>query len=277
MMDRPNLVPIVAEALSTLHQRYSRQFDEGDYIMDLVRSHVTPARAQNLLNALNTTTGAALYAVVQVLGWIGGQSVMSQLTRLLGSPSLRSEIVETFVRHGRGATALLVEQLRAEDLETRRAAVIALGRIGNPESVPELVEALQDPDLTVEAAGALARIGDGRAYEKLLAFLGDERAAVRRAAIGALHSIGHARMPQDVSRMLTDRNPRIRESAVRIAGYFGYSECSELLLQSIHDADENVRRAAVENVPNLDARRVLPVLTTAIRDESPKIRASAAQ
>jgi HEAT repeat protein len=277
MMDRPGLVPIVAEALSILHQRYSRQFDEGDYIKDLVRNSITPTQAETLLTALHSTSGSALHAVVRVLGWIGGQTVITQLTRLLGSPELRSEVVETFVRHGRGATTLLVEQLRADDLETRRSAVNALGRIGDPDSVPKLVEALQDPDLTVDAAGALARIGDGRAYDALLPLLGDDRAAARRAAIGALHSIGDPRMVRDVTRMLTDRRARIRESAVRIAGYFGYPECSELLLQSIHDEDENVRRAAVENLPNLDEALVLPVLTTAIRDESPKIRGAAVQ
>jgi HEAT repeat protein len=277
MFENAALTSIVAEALITLHQRYTRQFDEGDYVIDLVRRNMTAAGAQNLLSALNTTSGKTLHAVVRVLGWIGGQSVITELTRLLGSPALRSEVIEAFVRHAAGATTLLAEQLQAEDLETRRAALTAIGRIGNPESVPQLIRVLSDPDLTVDAAGALARIGDPRGYDALLPLLADDRAAVRRAAIGALNSIGHPRMPEDVRRMFADRNPRIRESAVRIAGYFGYPECSEVLLHSIHDADENVRRAAVENLPNLDEALVLPVLKTAIRDESAKIRAAAAQ
>jgi HEAT repeat protein len=277
MLDRPRLVPAVAEALTTIHQRYERQLGEGDYVTDLVSSNITETGAKNLLAALNTTTGERLRIVVRVLGWVGGETVIAELTRLLGSPALRSEVIETFVRHGARVSALLAQQLEAEDLETRRAATAALGRIGDPQSVPALIRALPDPELTVDVAGALARIGDSRAYGPLLKLLGHDRAAVRRAAIGALNSLGHPRMPQDVRQLLTNSDPRLRESAVRIAGYFGYTECAPLLLKAIHDGDENVRRAAVENLPNLDESRVLSVLLTAIRDESPKIRGAAAQ
>jgi HEAT repeat protein len=215
--------------------------------------------------------------VVRVLGWVGGERVVAGLTRLLGSAALRSEVIETFVRYGNRVTSLLESQLETDDLETRRAAVAALGRIGNRQSVPALIRALDDPELTVEAADALARIGDTRPYERLLQLLSSNRGAVRRAAIGALHSLGHPRMPEDVKRLLLDSNMHVRECAIRIAGYFGYPECGDLLLQAIHDADENVRRAAVENLPYLEENRVLSVLQTALHDESPRIRAAAAQ
>jgi HEAT repeat protein len=277
MLELPRMVPIVAEALATLHARYQDQFGEGRYVMDLVARQMNPTRAANLLAALNTTSGETLRMVVRVLGWTEDNRVVAGLTRLLGSTALRSEVVESFVRHGEQVIPLLHRQLEADDLEIRRAAVAALGRIGSRTSVPALIHALDDPELTVDVAGALARIGDTSAYEPLLMLLSNDRAAVRRAAIGALNSLGHARMPGDVRRLLLDRNPHIRECAVRIAGYFGYPECADLLLHAIHDGDENVRRAAVENLPNLEEDRVLPVLKTAVRDESPKIRAAAAQ
>jgi HEAT repeat protein len=277
LLDRPRMVPVVVEALTTLHNRYQEQFGEGDYVMDLVAGRISTPGAENLLGALNTTTGETLRMVVRVLGWVGGERVVAGLTRLLGSAALRSEVIETFVRYGNRVTSLLESQLETDDLETRRAAVAALGRIGNRQSVPALIRALDDPELTVEAADALAQIGDTRPYERLLQLLSSNRGAVRRAAIGALHSLGHPRMPEDVKRLLLDSNMHVRECAIRIAGYFGYPECGDLLLQAIHDADENVRRAAVENLPYLEENRVLSVLQTALHDESPRIRAAAAQ
>ncbi len=277
LLDRPHLVAVVAEALATLQERYEKQFGEGQYVIDLAARYITETGARNLMDALNTVAGDRLRVVVRVLGWIGDDSMVADLTRLLGSLTLRSEVIETFVRHGARVTKLLDEQLNAEDLETRRAAVAALGRIGNPSSVPALIRALSDLDLTVDAAGALGRVGDRRAYEPLLELLGSDRGAVRRAAISALHSIGHPRMPDDVCRLLVDSNPHIRESGVRIAGYFGYPECETLLLQAVHDSNESVRRAAVENLSNLGDEIVLPVLRAAVRDESSKIRAAAAQ
>jgi HEAT repeat protein len=127
MLDRPRLVQVVAEALTTLYDRYETQFEEGRYVIDLVRRHVTEDAARNLLDALNTTSGDVLHRVVRVLGWIGGERVISRLTLLLGSPALRSEVIEAFVRHGSEVTPLLNQQLVAEDLETRRASVVALG------------------------------------------------------------------------------------------------------------------------------------------------------
>src|SRR5262249_28063072 len=124
MLDQAVLVPIVVEALVSLHQRYESQLGEGGFVADLVSSNITPAGVENLLNALNTTTGAVLRSVVRVLGWIGGEHVIVRLTLLLGSPSLHSEVIETFVRHGARVTGLLDQQLDAGDLDTRTAAVV---------------------------------------------------------------------------------------------------------------------------------------------------------
>ena len=279
LMEHAGLVTIVVEALTTLHQRYEHQLGEGAYIAELVARHITPAGTQNLLDSLNNITGDALRMVVRVLGWIGSGSerVIGGLTRLLGSPSVRSEVIETLVRHGEQVTAPLCRQLEAEELETRRAAIAALGRIGDPASVPPLIALLQDPELSAEAAGALARIGDPRAYDPLLALLAHDRAAIRQAAVAALNSLGHPRMAKDIRRLLAHANPQIRESAVRIAGYFGYSECAALLIHCVHDATEDVRRAAIESIPNFEDESLVPLLTTALRDDSAKIRTAAAQ
>jgi HEAT repeat protein len=279
MMDQPRLVSTVVEALTTLHQRYERQFGEGEYIAELTAQHISKAGTENLLKALSIATGEPLRMVVRVLGWVGAESeaVIGGLTSLLGSPTLRSEVIETLVRCGQQVTVPLCRQLESEELETRRAAITALGRIGDPACVPSLIGILRDPELTVDAAAALARIGDRRAYEPLLELLVHDRPAVRQAAVGALNSLGHPRMPHDVRRFLMEANPYMRESAVRIAGYFGYPECADLLLNCLKDPNENVRRSVIESLPNLQDKRVLPILRLAICDESPRIRTAAAQ
>src|SRR5207249_1695964 len=109
-----------------------------------------------------------LRMVVRVVGWIESEPVITGLTRLLGSASVRSEVVETLVRHGKRVTAPLCRHLESEDLEICRAAVTALGRIGDTECVPALIAVLENPELVVDAAGALSRLGDARAYEPLL-------------------------------------------------------------------------------------------------------------
>jgi HEAT repeat protein len=277
LMERAALVPAVAQALVGLHARYERLYGEGQHVADLVRKHTPPAAAQSMLSILRSLTGDSLRALVQVLGWMEDERLVSELTRLLGSSEVRNEIIETLVRHGREVTILLSAQLETDDLDTRRAAITALARIGDPSTVPALLKSLADPDLTVEAAAALAKIGDPRAYEPLMQLLGHDRAAVRQAAIAGINSLGQPQTREDIKKLLYDSNPHLRESAVRIAGYFGYPDCATQLLDRIHDVSENVRRAAVENLAHLQDDRILDALLRAARDESPRIRAAAVQ
>lgn len=266
-----------ARALAALHDRYERLHGEGSYIADLSRAAINPAGAQNLLEALEEAGDGELRPLALVVGWLEGAAVERALTRLLGQADARGEVIEALVRHGSGVTDLLIEQLGSEDLEIRKAAAVALGRIGDARAVPALVEVLEeDSELTFAAADALAKIGDQRAFEPLLARVGDASASARQAVIGALNSLGSPEMPARVRPLLSDADPNVRESAVRIAGYFGYAECADLLLERCHDEDERVRRAAVEHLPYLEDERATPALVRALRHETPRVRAAAA-
>jgi HEAT repeat protein len=267
-----------ARALAALHDRYEKLYGEGSYIADLSRAALNPTGAQNLLEALGETEGGDLRPLALVVGWLEGAAVERALTRLLGQRDARGEVLEALVRHGPGVTDLLLEQLGSEDLEIRKAAAVALGRIGDARAAPALAEALEEEDaeMVIAAADALAKIGDPHAFEALLARVGDSRAAVRQAVVGALNSLGSPEMPARVRPLLSDDDPNVRESAVKIAGYFGYAECADLLLERCRDADERVRRAAVEHLPYLDDERATPALVGALRHETPRVRAAAA-
>ena len=272
--------PAVARSLAALHDRYEKQYGEGAYISDLSRAAINPTGAQNLLdslNALNDSSAEELRPLALVVGWLEGPAVERALTRLLGHADARGEVIEALVRHGSRVTELLVEQLGSEDLEIRKAAVVALGRIGDARAAPALIEVLdEDAELVIPAADALAKIGDPRAFEALLTLVGDPSAGVRQSVVGALNSLGLPSMPSRVLPLLEDDDPNVRESAVKIAGYFGYTECVELLLKRCHDEDERVRRAAVEHLPFIEDERATPALVSALKNETPKVRAAAA-
>lgn len=268
---------VAARALAALHDRFEKLYGEGAYISDLSRAAINPTGARNLLDALDDSDAAELRPLALVVGWLEGAAVERALTRLLGRADARGEVVEALVRHGSRVTELLVEQLRSEDLEIRKAAVVALGRIGDARAAPALVEVLDDdPELVIPAADALAKIGDPRAFEALLALVGDPNAAVRQSVVGALNSLGSPSMPGRVLPLLDDPDPNVRESAVKVAGYFGYPECVELLLERCRDREERVRRAAVEHLPFLEDERATPALVRALRHETPRVRAAAA-
>jgi HEAT repeat protein len=68
----------------------------------------------------------------------------------------------------------------------------ALGKLGDPQAVPALIQALGDSDSAVRAAAAeaLGAIGDPQAVPALIQALGDSDCDVRRAAAEALGKLG---------------------------------------------------------------------------------------
>jgi HEAT repeat protein len=266
---------VIADALSGLFSRYESRYGAGDHIADLVRRHITAIGRQNVLDAVQRVSADRLPGMARVLGWFEGEAVQRALTRLLGQDTVRSHVVEALVRNGAVVVVPLIEQLHAEDLDTRQAAAVALGRIGDRRATQPLIAALDEPELTLAAAGALARIGDGAAFEALVTRLGDPDAAVRQAVIAALNSIGHEDMPRRVVTLLADADPIVREAALKIAGYFGYPDCLDRVLACCRDQNETVRRTAVEQLPFFEGD-VFAALVSALEHDAASVRAAAA-
>jgi HEAT repeat protein len=266
----------IADALATLSDRYEQQYGEGRYIADLTSGEISPTGIQNLLDAL-APAKPALRSIALVLGWLKSPIVDRALTRLMGRVDLRNEIIEALVRHGSTTIDLLLSQLTAEDLEVRRSAVVALGRIGDSTATPALVNTLSDESLAIDAANALGQIGDPGAVDGILNLIGDDDASTRQAAVSALNSLMLPSMAGRIIPLLHDSDPNVRESAVKVAGYFGYPEASSALVELSHDPNERVRCAAIEHLAYVEDERVLDVLVQAIKDETPNVRAAAAR
>ena len=267
----------IADALATLSDRYEQQYGEGSYIADLASREISPTGVQNLLDALETPGKENLRSIALVLGWLKSANVDRALTRLMGRDDLRNEIIEALVRHGSATIDLLRAQLTAEDIEVRRSAVVALGRIGDSSVTPSLVNTLNEEALAIDAANALAQIGDERAVDGLLNLIGSDDASIRQAATSALNSVMPPSMSKRIIPLLNDPDPNVRESAVKIAGYFGYPEAAGALVDLSRDENERVRCAAIEHLPYVEDERVLGVLFHAIKGETPKARAAAAR
>ena len=267
---------VITDALSGLYDRYENRYAAGDHIADLVRREITAIGTQEILDAVPRASADRLPGLTKVLGWLRGEAVQRALTRLLGDSAVRSHVVEALVRNGAAVVPPLIEQLRAEDLDTRQAAAVALGRIGDRRATAPLVAALDDRELAVAAAGALARIGDPAAFEALITRLGDADSAIRQSVIAALNSIGHPEMPARIIPLLTAPEAIVRESALKIAGYFGYPDCLDHVLACCHDDNETVRRTAVEQLAFFDDARAFEVLARTLAHDSAPVRAAAA-
>src|SRR5882672_11225237 len=167
LLDRDDApVEAVVRALRALHAR-GREDGGADTVPAAVRQALSAAGMQRLLDAISRG-GVDAEALAAVLGWLEGPAAGRALARLLGSAGARAAVIDALVASGPRVVDGLLEQLGAEDLEVRHAAVVALGRIGDPRATLPMVAFLRDEELPVPTADALAPLGGGRGFEALL-------------------------------------------------------------------------------------------------------------
>ena len=115
------------------------------------------------------------------------EKILNRLNKEL--PTSKGE--EITHAHQVARVAYLIEALRDEDKDVRRAAARALQEIEDPSTVPQLIGALKDEhfDVRESAAQALVKIGTP-AVPQLIEALKDENGYVRLGAARALGEIG---------------------------------------------------------------------------------------
>jgi putative heme-binding domain-containing protein len=112
----------------------------------------------------------------------------------------------------------VLDMLKVDSWQNRRAAAEAAGRIGDPSAVPVLLEALGDPcDRVLEHSLIYALIEIGN-LQTTAAGLRSSKPQVRRAALIALDQMPNGSLkPETVAAELTSSNPRMKETAWWIA------------------------------------------------------------
>ncbi len=173
-----------------------------------------------------------------------------------------------------------VERLRtATQWRERAFAAELLGRVGNAKAVPALIETIQatrseDADVREISLRALARIGDPRAVEPLVAALkqAENWLAPRIADILVRH--GDA-VIEPMLRFLqeTSRHPA-RAWAANILGELKAERAFPVLVTTLKDLDDEVRAKSAGALGKLgDRRAVTYLLEHLLSDPAPFVRA----
>jgi HEAT repeat protein len=268
---------IIANALASLYDRFEQMHGEGRFIAELTARSMRAEGTQNVVDAFNGVSAENLRPLVLIVGWLRNPVAARAVAQHLGSPEVRSEVIDALVRHGHSVVDLLIEQLGSDDIGVRISAVSALGRIRDKRATPALASLLgRDEELTIPVLGALTSIRDPEALDSVFNLLPTPDAAVRRGVVSALNALGSPEMVYRVIPLLEHPDPGVREAAVRISGYFGYPECVDSLFARCEDADENVRRAAIEHLAYIDDPRTPRTLAHALARDVSRVRAAAA-
>lgn len=265
------IVRLVALALAELVTR-AEWNGAVDQVVEALRVIITPSLAR-FAGALRATDADERAAIAVVLGRIGDASVVPALARLLDDPEVREIATEAIQRIGGAHDDAQIAAL-AGDPATR---IAVLPVVNSRRAAPSVRALLQDRDAEVRALAcdALARIGDSVAVPDLFDALADPNPRVALAATAAIHSLGVPDTGARAIAALTLGSPAVRRRALRIIAYMGFAEAFDAVCVALGDPDLRISELAVASLGAIDDPRVDRVLGDIARSPIPALRASA--
>jgi len=150
----------------------------------------------------------------------------------------RNEAVRAVVSLGPQVFPALLRLARTGSTAVeRRAAVDALGLLGEPEAVPQVVRALRDPNMVVRRAAliALVRLRASKEIPRIVRLLQDESGGVRVLAAEVLGRFQDRRAVPALVRSLRDPKWYVRQAAARALGAIGDARAVPALERAAQD------------------------------------------
>ena len=190
-----------------------------------------------------------------------------------------------------------MEAVEEDDAQVRKAAVSALGKIGDSSSSPAIFRLLEqetEGGVLEEAVKAILKIDPATFYSRLKSFgelvrilagkfsddgtvllgLADgESVPVRCSALKRLGQLGGEQAGQKLIQAASDAEPEIRKSAVMAMG--DGAAFRKQLLEAIKDEDMWVRLYAVKSLGGSPDAESLEAIKTALTDEGVPVVLSA--
>jgi len=137
----------------------------------------------------------------------------------------------------------LIQQVNQDGVIARLHAVKALGETKDARAVNPLIAVLKDDKCGLQAANALAKIGQSSVAPLCAALKADSPVARRNAAL-ALGKIKDSSAVRPLIAALNDENPIVRRNAAKALGEIHDNSAVEPLTAALKDDSPVVRRNA---------------------------------
>ena len=238
------------------------------------------------LNSMSASGGTARSDAA--LARLGDAAAVTRLSARVKNGGARdvSDAIDALGEGGVKTAAVVIAGALdpSRPLPTKMAAARALGRLGDPSLVPQLKQALKDPDppVRVMAAAALARLGDDSAADLMQTYANSPVGDLRLIAVEA-SAPGNPTGPWVgvATGVLKDPDPlvRLRAAELLLQHAADPGAAGEVFTQALGDTNPAMRYAAAQRLDRLPAtalERDLPTLRKLLRDTSPMVQIEAA-
>lgn len=204
--------------------------------------------------------------------------------------NVRIAAAYAMARLGEGGLELLRRSIQSSDQKLRANAAFLLGKSGDRSAAGLLYQAMRDEDSTdkvrLNAAEAVARLGDERILQKLWAMLISAYADDRASGVRAMGALGTAQARDALMTMLDDDILEVRLLAAEQLGMLGDTTGERQVIEVFtkkltqgqeKEAAERVNMLAALAIGQIGTGRLQIYLPELIKNESKFVRIAAAK
>lgn len=257
-MDLEDAIPLLCKHVSSDNIGIQ---EAAEYALRKIRG---PKAVEALLPLLSCESASVRNVAMDVLREICVDSVESMRAYLMGEDAdIRIFVADILgYCHNHQAALLLGEALLKDpEVNVRQQAAVSLGNLAYPESVGDLVKAMQDEEwVQFSAVEALAKIKDQTAVAAMVDLLPKSDMLISSAIIDALGNMGDVKTIPLLFRTLENVNNALRHKIVKaivqilsgtslsLLSEKAQTRLHEYLLDALTDSDEEIQLAALQGL-----------------------------
>ncbi len=189
------------------------------------------------------------------------------------SPFIKMRAEYALVQLGRPATELLIKALKNENVNIRRGAALALGKIGDPRAIDPLIELLKlnDKGSSWAAAMSLSNFREKRAANALVNALDFSKGYLRQRLVAGLCQVGPV-AAGPMTAKLNDKDSNIRLIALNYFICIKDKRKNAFLIDALKDENARIRRSAAGKIAALKDPEFTDALISAWNDKDSEVR-----
>lgn len=233
-------------------------------------------------DAVRESASEKLLRIVEDLQELTGKEILAALVPRL-KDSIEAVRVNAVLSIGfmrNPQTIPILRQVLGKDTHpVKIAAIRALGEMrskGPVETLLAIITRVKDDVLIAEAVHALGKLRDRRSIPYLKELLVHDSVDVVFATARTLCILGEDEGIHFLLECLTSQKDTARALAAQLLGEFGDSSHVQPLTERLFDESTDVRANVIEALGRIEAANAVPLLKAALGDVEPKIRANAA-
>ncbi|MBN1959631.1 MAG: HEAT repeat domain-containing protein [Deltaproteobacteria bacterium] len=267
------------EAIRALALQYQHLDENSEFeLRDLLKA--APNAITDIEKALDNPDDAITEAAVVVLGILREPAFVPRILEAVASRPFVKAAFDAIRPMGTEVVPPLLDAIDDLSIDARILALEVIESFGDPRAVAKLLSIASgiEPRAAEAAISALGKLGGPDCIDQLMNVVcNGDNDIVRQTAL-ALAAIG-IRHPSEVAGKIRAvlANGDVRPVWIIVLGLIGRSEDMDTIVAASRHRDSDVRRAAIEAFSAYHGEVDENVVVLALTDESPAVRAVAAR